>query len=252
MENRLTRAEGGRPALGRRPGRGRRRVAPAPPARRLEGVRGDVRPAGQPAVPRRPDQPGPAAAERRRQPDSSRLERPRLRSASLAEGRHDVHDGGAEQHDEQRRQDAEDQREDHLHRDLHRLLLGALTALEPHLLRLGAQHVGDRDAVRVGLDDGADEARAGPARRCGRPAPGRPRGAAGRRRCPAGSAPAPRPAGPCRSRRPGPSPTRSPSPASTAMVIWSRVSAQLQPDRLPAAPGRGCAAAARAGSRRRR
>ena len=78
-----------------------------------------------------------------------------VRPALLAERRDDVHDGRAEQHDEQRRQDAEDQREDHLDRDLHRLLLGPLPPLEPHLLRLGAQHVGDGDAVRVGLDDGA-------------------------------------------------------------------------------------------------
>ncbi len=52
-------AEGGRPALRRRPRAATPEAAPAA-GRRVEGVRGDVRPAGQPAVPRRPDQPGPA------------------------------------------------------------------------------------------------------------------------------------------------------------------------------------------------
>ena len=54
-------------------------------------------------------------------------------------------------------QDEQDQRKDHLDRDLHRLLLGPLTPLEPHLVCLDAEDVGDRDAVGVGLQDGTDE-----------------------------------------------------------------------------------------------
>ena len=39
-----------------------------------------------------------------------------------------------------------------LHRHLLGLLLGPLTALDPDLGGLDAQHVGDRDAEAVGLD----------------------------------------------------------------------------------------------------
>ncbi|CAA9281617.1 MAG: hypothetical protein AVDCRST_MAG57-3890, partial [uncultured Blastococcus sp.] len=57
------RARRRRPALRRGPG-GHGGRGPTRCRRRLEGVRGDVRAAGQSAVPGRPDQPGPAALDR--------------------------------------------------------------------------------------------------------------------------------------------------------------------------------------------
>src|SRR5438445_5515530 len=58
-----------------------------------------------------------------------------------------------EEHDEQRREDAADHREEHLQRRLLTLLLGTLTALSADLLRLDAEHVGDADAELLRLDD---------------------------------------------------------------------------------------------------
>ena len=71
---------------------------------------------------------------------------------------------------EQAGQDAEDQRDRHLDRDLLGALLGPLAALDPDLRGLHAQHLGDRDAEHVGLDHRAHEARA-PAPSTGRRAP---------------------------------------------------------------------------------
>ena len=59
--------------------------------------------------------------------------------------------------DEQRREDAEHHRDQHLDRRLLRPLLGQLTALDAHLVGLGAQHAADRHAERVGLEDGEHE-----------------------------------------------------------------------------------------------
>ena len=52
-----------------------------------------------------------------------------------------------------------DHREEHLDRGLGRGLLGALAALDAQLLRLDLEHLGDRHAELLGLDDGADEVR---------------------------------------------------------------------------------------------
>ena len=62
---------------------------------------------------------------------------------------HDPDDAGADDDDHQRREDAEQHREEDLDRHLLGLLLGPLTAHQPHLLGLLAQHVGDR-AGRAG------------------------------------------------------------------------------------------------------
>ena len=59
-------------------------------------------------------------------------------SGPAERGHHLDHDG-TQQHDEQRGQDAEHQREYHLDRNLHRLLLGPLAALESHLVGLRSQ-----------------------------------------------------------------------------------------------------------------
>ena len=64
---------------------------------------------------------------------------------------------GPEDDDEQRREDAADEREQHLDRRLGRHLLGALAALDPELLGLDLEHLGDRHAELLGLDDRADE-----------------------------------------------------------------------------------------------
>ena len=70
---------------------------------------------------------------------------------------HDGHDGRPQDDDEDRGEDAADHREEHLDRCLGRRLLGALAALDAQLLRLDLQHLGDRHAELLGLDDGADE-----------------------------------------------------------------------------------------------
>ena len=70
---------------------------------------------------------------------------------------HDRDDRRPEDDDEDRREDAADHREEHLHRGLGRGLLGALAALDPELVRLDLQDLGDRHAELLGLDDGADE-----------------------------------------------------------------------------------------------
>ena len=155
---------------------------------------------------------------------------------------------GPSKHDEQHGQDAEHQREDHLDRDLHRLLLGPLAALDPHLGGLGVQHVGDGDAVLVGLDDGPDEPRrsgdTGPRRQrlvCLAPGPAHLDVLQGADQLL-------EPALRCRSSRPAPSPTSKPRPASTAMVIWSRVSGSSRAMCWLRSWPLCCRAAARAGS----
>src|SRR4029079_13087546 len=71
----------------------------------------------------------------------------------------DQDDRRAKDDDEQRREDAPDEREQHLDRRLRRLLLGALPALDAELLPRDLDHLRDRDAQLLGLDDRADEAR---------------------------------------------------------------------------------------------
>src|SRR5919109_2340105 len=61
----------------------------------------------------------------------------------------------AQDDDEERREDAPDEREEHLDRRLRGLLLCALPALDPKLLRLNLEHLGDRDTQLLCLDDGA-------------------------------------------------------------------------------------------------
>src|SRR3954453_16793064 len=56
---------------------------------------------------------------------------PPLPYSVAAEGVDDVHGRRTQEHDDQRRQDADDAREDHLARDLHGLLHRPLPALEP-------------------------------------------------------------------------------------------------------------------------
>ena len=68
---------------------------------------------------------------------------------------------GPEDDDEQRREDAPDEREQHLDRRLGRHLLGALAALDAQLLGLDLEHLGDRHAELLGLDDRPDEVREG-------------------------------------------------------------------------------------------
>ena len=65
--------------------------------------------------------------------------------------------GRPEDDDEQRREDAEHHRDQHLHRRLLGLLLGQLAALDAHLVGLGPQHPADRHAEGVGLEDGEHE-----------------------------------------------------------------------------------------------
>src|SRR4030088_2221337 len=55
--------------------------------------------------------------------------------------------------DEERREDATDRRQHDEDRGLGRLLLGTLTALLTHLLRLDPEHLGHRHTELVGLDD---------------------------------------------------------------------------------------------------
>jgi hypothetical protein len=69
----------------------------------------------------------------------------------------DEDDRGTEDDDEQRREDAADEREQHLDRRLGGLLLGALATLDPELLGLDLEHLRDRDAELLRLDDRADE-----------------------------------------------------------------------------------------------
>ena len=66
---------------------------------------------------------------------------------------------GPEDDDEHRREDAADEREEHLDRRLGCHLLRALAALDAQLLGLDLEDARDRDAELLGLDDRADEAR---------------------------------------------------------------------------------------------
>src|SRR5256714_343949 len=68
----------------------------------------------------------------------------RLSHRSVHEGVHDVDDAGAEDHHEQRREKAEQGREQDLDRYLLGLLLGPLAAPHPHLLRLLPEYLPDR------------------------------------------------------------------------------------------------------------
>ena len=63
----------------------------------------------------------------------------------------------AEEDDEQRGEDARQEREDNLHRDLLCLLFCALPALRAHLGSLHVKHLGDGDTEDVGLDHRQDE-----------------------------------------------------------------------------------------------
>src|SRR5690242_18240561 len=63
----------------------------------------------------------------------------------------------AEDDHKERWEDAQDQWESDLHRYLLRLSLGPLTAAYPHLLRLLAQHPGDRNTEVARLDQGRDK-----------------------------------------------------------------------------------------------
>ena len=69
----------------------------------------------------------------------------------------DQDDRRSEDDDEQRREDASDEREQHLDRCLGGHLLRALASLDAELLRLDLEHLADRDAQLLGLDDRADE-----------------------------------------------------------------------------------------------
>src|SRR5438067_1856786 len=69
----------------------------------------------------------------------------------------DVDDRGPDDDDEERGEDAEHHGNEHLHRCLLRLLLRELTALDAHLVGLGAEHAPDRDTEGVGLEDGEHE-----------------------------------------------------------------------------------------------
>src|SRR3990170_3213191 len=69
----------------------------------------------------------------------------------------DQDQGGAKDHDEQGREDAPDEREEHLDRRLRGGLLRALPAFDPELFGLDLEHLRDRDAELLGLDDRADE-----------------------------------------------------------------------------------------------
>src|SRR5579884_48367 len=70
---------------------------------------------------------------------------------------HDLDDRGAEQHNEQRGEDAPDHGKQHLERRLLALLLSALTAAPADLLGLDAQHVGNAHAELLRLDHGLHE-----------------------------------------------------------------------------------------------
>ena len=70
---------------------------------------------------------------------------------------HDRDDRRPEDDDEQRGEDAPDEREQHLDRRPGGLGLGPLTALDPELLGLDLEHLRDRHAELLGLDDRADE-----------------------------------------------------------------------------------------------
>src|SRR5215204_777869 len=81
---------------------------------------------------------------------------PSRRNSTLASGapeevRH-AHQHGAEREDEHRRQDEPDQREEDLRRGLLRALLGGLTPALAHVDREVSEHLADRDAERLALD----------------------------------------------------------------------------------------------------
>src|SRR6476660_765593 len=82
--------------------------------------------------------------------------RPVLRSSDR-QVLHDQDQGWAKDDHEQRREDASDEREQHLDRRLRGLFLGALAALDPELLRLDLEDLADRDTQLLGLDDRAQE-----------------------------------------------------------------------------------------------
>src|SRR5687768_13321642 len=79
-----------------------------------------------------------------------RGERSVIRGSLLQSGElvHDLDHRRTHDDDEERRQNAEDQRDRHLDWHLLGLLLRPLAALHPHLGRLDAQHVGNRDTER--------------------------------------------------------------------------------------------------------
>ena len=74
--------------------------------------------------------------------------------AAAADRVHDVHRCRPEDHDEQSGKDEQYEREDDLDRCLECPLLCALTAANPHFLRLDPQHASDRDTELVSLNEG--------------------------------------------------------------------------------------------------
>src|SRR5674476_1176107 len=78
-------------------------------------------------------------------------------SSAKVETRHDADDARSHDDHEQHREDAEHEREDHLDGNLHCFGLCAHTPLEPHLGCLRVEHAGQRETVRLRLDDRPDE-----------------------------------------------------------------------------------------------
>src|SRR5205823_7560503 len=70
---------------------------------------------------------------------------------------HDCDDRRSQDHDEDRREDATHHGKQHLHRRLGCGLFRPLATLDAELVRLDLQHLGDRDAQLLGLNDGANE-----------------------------------------------------------------------------------------------
>src|ERR1700690_1683306 len=80
-------------------------------------------------------------------------------NAAAAERLDYLDDRRAQDDDEQGREDAADEREQHLDRGLGGLLFGSRASLDAELLGLDLQNLGDRNAELLGLDDRADEVR---------------------------------------------------------------------------------------------
>src|SRR5205823_14735647 len=70
---------------------------------------------------------------------------------------HDCYDRRSQDHDEDRREDATHHGKEHLDRRLGCGLFRPLAPLDAELVRLDLQHLGDRDAKLLGLDNGANK-----------------------------------------------------------------------------------------------